>query len=77
MDIATKLLIDTKINECADPLAQFPKEDYEMIYEARANADTALSATILLFGLYALHVFMGFTTACAHGIKKSCACDKY
>ena len=77
MDVATKLLVASKINECADPLAQFPIEDAEMIYEARSNADTALSATIFLFGLFALHVFMGFTTACAHGMKKSCACDKY
>ena len=77
MDVATKLLMASKVNECADPLAQFPTEDAEMIYEARANADVALTATILIFGLYVLHVFMGFTTACAHGMKKSCACDKY
>ena len=77
MDVATELLAASKVNDCADALASFPIEDAEMIYGARANADTALSATIFIFGLYLLHVFMGFTTVCAHGMKKSCACDKY
>ena len=77
MDGVTKLLMASKVNECADALASFPIEDAELIYGAKANADTALIATILIFGLYLLHVFMGFTTVCAHGMKKSCACDKY